>query len=34
MGLDFDDNLNDTSPNGWMNSLMEYQRKLQELENN
>jgi len=34
MGLDFDDNLNDTSPNGWMNSFMEYQRKLQELENN
>ena len=34
MGLDFDDNLNDTSPNGWMNSLIEYQRKLQELENN
>lgn len=34
MGLDFDDNLNDRSPNGWMNSFMENQRKLEELVNN
>lgn len=34
MGLDFDDNLNDTSSNGWMNSFIEYQRKLEELLNN
>lgn len=34
MGLDFDDNLNDTSSNGWMNSFMENQRKLEELLNN
>jgi hypothetical protein len=34
MGLDFDDNLNDRSPNSWMNGFMENQRKLEELVNN
>jgi hypothetical protein len=34
MGLDFDDNLSDRSPNSWMNGFMENQRKLEELVNN
>ena len=34
MGLDFDDNLNDTSPNSWMNGFMENQRNLEKLVNN